>query len=120
MFCCEFCEISKNTFFYSTPEAASPSITFWMKIEKKDRVEKVNLFIYREFGDRSMKIKLTDGFIYPINVSFGIIPDMIFSGGRYTTLTLVLAKVIWCLQYSEKEGCVRSIDKRALLICWSH
>ena len=101
MFSCEFCEISKNTFFYST-EAASPSITFWMKIEKKGRVEKVNLFIYREFGDRSMKIKLTDGYIYPINVSFGIIPDMIFSGGRYTTLTLVLTKVIWCLQYSEK------------------
>ena len=67
----------------------------WYKTIKNNlesRFEKINWSIYRG----SLPIKLTDSFIYPINISFCVISENTFNGRGYTTLRVTLTKSIWC------------------------
>ena len=64
-----------------------------------------------------MPVKLTDGFIYPSNVSFWIIPDMAFKRWKVFNSKSGLSKVNLVLTVVMKRRMCSSIENKVWLIC---
>ena len=79
--------------------------------------DKINLTIYHKIGAGSLPNKLTDGFVYSINTTFCIIPEITFNARGYATLRLAIAKVIWFWQFAGSERCILRMDSKVWLIC---
>lgn len=76
----------------------------------KSRIEKFYLLIHREIVEGFLPIKLTDGFIYFINVSICKISDKTLFGGWYTTLKLATVFDVNKFQKVKNVFCLMTIE----------